>query len=118
MFEKGGKFYADWRDAARVRHRNAFTSARAALTYEKQKREAARPNPHGQENHWRKSCTATSKGEVSHKPTAPTVQQRASSLLLVHSAPRNSLSPNPSNVMKCSAPRSSARGHAAPTRKR
>lgn len=44
MFEKNGKFYADWRDRSGKRIRKSFNSPRAALTYEQQK-EVARPKP-------------------------------------------------------------------------
>jgi hypothetical protein len=34
MFEKNGKYYADWRDRTGRRQRKSFTSQRAALRYE------------------------------------------------------------------------------------
>jgi hypothetical protein len=34
MFEKNGKYYADWRDRTGRRLRKAFTSERAALIHE------------------------------------------------------------------------------------
>ena len=34
MYEKGGKYYADWRDRKGQRKRKSFNSKRAALTYE------------------------------------------------------------------------------------
>lgn len=43
MFEKSGKFYADWRDRKGVRHRKSFKSERAALAYEAEMREVSHP---------------------------------------------------------------------------
>jgi hypothetical protein len=43
MFEKAGKYYADWRDASGKRLRKSFTSKRAALQYESEQRELAHP---------------------------------------------------------------------------
>ncbi|HEV2487570.1 MAG TPA: hypothetical protein VGT08_18755 [Terracidiphilus sp.] len=43
MFEKSGKYYADWRDQSGRRLRKSFTTARAALTHEAQQREDAHP---------------------------------------------------------------------------
>jgi len=49
MFEKNGKYYADWRDKRGKRHRKSFKSPRAALQFEQEqrpKRQAARkPSP-------------------------------------------------------------------------
>jgi len=43
MFEKNGKYYADWRDRKGKRKRKSFTSARAALRYEEEQKELAHP---------------------------------------------------------------------------
>ena len=43
MFEKDGKFYADWRDRSGKRKRKSFTSQRAALHYEAEQKELAHP---------------------------------------------------------------------------
>jgi len=45
MFEKTGKFYADWRDANGHRLRKSFASKRAALQFEAQQKELANPKP-------------------------------------------------------------------------
>ena len=45
MYEKAGKFYADWRDRQGNRKRKSFTSPRAALKYEAEQKELARPKP-------------------------------------------------------------------------
>lgn len=43
MFEKQGKFYADWRDRTGRRLRKAFTTRRAALQFEAEQKELAHP---------------------------------------------------------------------------
>jgi hypothetical protein len=43
MFEKAGKFYADWRDKAGKRKRKSFNSAKAALVHEADMRSIAHP---------------------------------------------------------------------------
>lgn len=43
MFEKQGKFYADWRDRTGRRLRKAFTTRRAALHFEAEQKELAHP---------------------------------------------------------------------------
>jgi hypothetical protein len=48
MFEKQGKFYADWRDRAGRRLRKSFTTARAALRYEEEQKSLANPKPKAQ----------------------------------------------------------------------
>lgn len=40
MFEKGQKFYADWRDAEGRRKRKSFPSARIALKFETEQKTA------------------------------------------------------------------------------
>jgi hypothetical protein len=43
MFEKAGKYYADWRDQDGRRVRKSFTSKRAALQFEAEQKELAHP---------------------------------------------------------------------------
>ena len=43
MYQKGPKFYADWRDASGKRLRKSFTSKRAALHFEAEQKELAHP---------------------------------------------------------------------------
>jgi hypothetical protein len=43
MFEKAGKFYADWRDRSGKRMRRSFKSQRAALQYEAEQKALAHP---------------------------------------------------------------------------
>jgi hypothetical protein len=50
MFEKSGKYYADWRDRNGKRLRKSFRTPRAALQYEAEQKELTHPKPraHGQ----------------------------------------------------------------------
>jgi hypothetical protein len=43
MYEKAGKYYADWRDRSGKRKRKSFASRRAALTFEEEQKEIAHP---------------------------------------------------------------------------
>ena len=43
MYEKSGKFYADWRDKNGQRKRKSFNAARAALVFEAEQKEIAHP---------------------------------------------------------------------------
>lgn len=43
MYEKAGKFYADWRDRTGARKRRSFKSERAALRFEAEQKELAHP---------------------------------------------------------------------------
>ncbi len=42
MFQKGGKFYADWRDQNGVRKRKSFPTAKIALNFEGQQKAETR----------------------------------------------------------------------------
>lgn len=43
MFEKAGRYYADWRDTTGKRLRKSFTSKRAALQHEADQKATAHP---------------------------------------------------------------------------
>jgi len=83
MFEKAGKFYADWRDRAGIRHRKSFASARAAIRFEAEMKEQAhpknktlgRPLPH--------YSASNKSGGVSKSIQTPSPQHNSSSRLLV-----------------------------------
>ena len=47
MFEKQGKYFADWRDQTGRRQRKSFTSQRAALRFEEEQKELAHPKTTG-----------------------------------------------------------------------
>jgi hypothetical protein len=54
MFEKGGKFYADWRNRKGKRLRKSFTSKRAAQQFEDDMKEAAHPKTKALVRRWPK----------------------------------------------------------------
>jgi hypothetical protein len=43
MFQKNGRYYADWRDKSGRRLRQSFTSKRAALQHEAEQKAIAHP---------------------------------------------------------------------------
>jgi hypothetical protein len=47
MYEKDNKYYADWRDRQGKRKRKSFTSPKAALRFEEEQKEIARPKKRG-----------------------------------------------------------------------
>lgn len=87
MFEKNGKFYADWRDRSGKRLRKSFTSKRAALMFEADQRELAHPkqNARGQALRPSSSRSLVAVGLSISKP------RRQSSQLLEASSPTSSL---------------------------
>ena len=52
MFEKSGKYYADWRDKTGRRRRKAFKSERAALRHEEEQKELAHPKGKATGRQW------------------------------------------------------------------
>ena len=74
MFEKNGKFYADWRDASGRRIRKSFTSQRAALQFEAEQRELAHPKP-------------KARGQQSPRSYAPLFRAKSNPLPPSRSAP-------------------------------
>ena len=88
MFEKSGKFYADWRDRQGKRLRKSFNSARAALQHEAEQREIAHPKQTAQGKPSPKSFAPNMPGTRSH-PT-PDRQPKPSSRMLVRSLPISS----------------------------
>ena len=85
MFEKGGRFYADWRDADGTRKRKSFTSKRAALTYEAEQKELAHPKPKAQGARSGKSFARTSATRASSVTATGRASRASSSLRLVRS---------------------------------
>lgn len=82
MFEKSGKFYADWRDKSGKRLRKSFKSARAALQHEAAQKELAHPKPKAQ-------------GKQSPKSSAPDTLGGRSPHTLARRPTRSSPSPVP-----------------------
>ena len=70
MFEKAGKYYADWRDRTGARKRKAFKSERAALLYEAQQKELAHPKKKALGAHSRtSSARSTSRNQAAKQLT-------------------------------------------------
>jgi len=86
MFEKAGRYYADWRDESGKRLRKSFTSRRAALTFETEQKEQAHPKPQARGPLSPRSYAHTSKGDTA-STRAP---QKSSSKLRVVSILANS----------------------------
>jgi hypothetical protein len=55
MYEKDGRYYADWRDKRGRRLRKSFTSGRAATRYEAEQKELAHPKKKARRPHSPKS---------------------------------------------------------------
>lgn len=73
MFEKQGKYYADWYDNGQ-RKRKAFTTKKAAIGYEDAMREAANP----QRPRRRLATSARRSGQQQKAAAASTRRQRKS----------------------------------------
>lgn len=88
MFEKNGKFYADWRDRSGRRLRKSFTSARAALRFEEEQRELAHPKSKAQGRRLPKSSAPKTGANLQRGQQTPS--SRPSSPLRVISRPKKS----------------------------
>lgn len=86
MFEKAGRFYADWRDDNGKRLRKSFTSKRAALQFEAEQKEATHPKHKALGQHSPK-FSAPNSATRPHptKAVTSTKPQSSSSLKLVRS---------------------------------
>jgi hypothetical protein len=87
MYEKQGKFYADWRDRKGTRKRKSFTTARAALRFESEQKEISHPKFKAQGQPLPKLSAPASKSQTGHAPRTPLSPKR-SSLKLAHSSPK------------------------------
>ena len=67
MFEKNGKYFADWRDADGTRTRKSFTSKRAAQRFEAEQRAAIHPKSKGVRKPSRPSSRHMSHAAVQNK---------------------------------------------------
>ena len=63
MFEKNGKFWADWRDKKGKRHRQSFNTERAALKFEAEQKALAHPKKLAQAKPWPTSCATSSRAK-------------------------------------------------------
>lgn len=80
MFEKAGKFYADWRDKSGQRKRKSFNTAKAARVFEQEQKEATHPKP---------------KGRAQQLPRYSTPAQGAPAAVITISTRRDRSSPSP-----------------------
>lgn len=88
MFEKNGKWYADWRDRRGKRLRKSFTSKRAAMLFEAEQRSLAHPKPNARGLRLRPSSSRASVGAVA--VTQPPALRTASSPAREASRPASS----------------------------
>jgi hypothetical protein len=83
MFEKSGKYYADWRDRSGQRLRKAFTSKRAALLYEQEQKELAHPKQKARDSQSPKFSRLNCVGGSTTTQTMPRSPKRSSGLQVV-----------------------------------
>jgi hypothetical protein len=89
MFEKAGKYYADWRDASGKRLRKSFTSKRAALQFEAEQKDATHPKTKALGTHSpRFSAPHSATRPPKPKADTNTKSRSSSSLTLVRSRRR------------------------------
>lgn len=87
MFEKSGKFYADWRDADGIRKRKSFRSKKAALQFEAEQKELANPKPQARRKTSPHCFSPRSKPSTAE--TTSTKREKSSSALQVVSRRKN-----------------------------
>jgi hypothetical protein len=92
MYEKAGKFYADWRDQDGTRLRKSFTSRRAALQFEAEQKELAHPKQKARGQQSPRSYAPKRNGETTRAQGGPPAP---SSRKLVH-FPRAASAPHTS----------------------
>jgi hypothetical protein len=99
MFEKQGKFYADWRDRKGNRKRKSFTTARAALRFEEEQKELAHPKTQARRTPLPNFSAHVSKGRTPANPTKSLSLVRSPKqpvpCLRANSAPRTSSTRSP-----------------------
>lgn len=100
MYEKAGKFYADWYAKDGTRKRKSFKSARAALLFEAEQKEIAHPKTRASGKQLLHSYSR--KLGASRAETRSTKAQSSSSLRLVPSHPNNSARPTLPKLTKAS----------------
>ena len=114
MYIKGNKFYADWTDAEGHRRRKSFTTAKAALSYQAEQRNAV-PRRAG-----RQSRQSSSPSQSATKKATATSNARpaSSSRKQVHSGPKTCAPPTVTKSMPHSATRDTltAPGATRPTK--
>jgi len=85
MFEKQGKFYADWRDVQGKRLRKSFTSKRAAMQFESDQKGIAHPKSKAQSQTSPNYFARRSSGQETVRAATSIKQRGFSSLKLVAS---------------------------------
>jgi hypothetical protein len=85
MFEKDGKYYADWRNATGHRIRKSFKTKRAALTFEAEQKELAHPKQQARGIQQPTSYAPRTSAKVRTLAPAPLRRPNRSSLVLVRS---------------------------------
>lgn len=89
MFEKDGKYYADWREANGKRVRKSFRTKRAALQFEAEQKELAHPKQQARGTQSPISYAPRTSAKVRISAHVPPKQPKRSSLVLVRSHRKN-----------------------------
>jgi hypothetical protein len=89
VFEKAGKYFADWRDSHGTRKRKSFRTRRAALQFEAEQKELANPKPKAQGRPSLKFYAPITRAKTPTKCTT-IMRQKPSSPLPVHARRKNS----------------------------
>jgi hypothetical protein len=76
MFEKSGKYYADWRDKKGKRKRKSFNSKRAAQRHEEEQKELTHPKPQARARRSPHYSAPISRGALVTMPTPATRRER------------------------------------------
>lgn len=84
MFEKSGKFYADWRDASGKRLRKSFTSRRAALQFEAEQKELAHPKQKARGQQSPHYSAPRSRGQMSKAHSSTPAKRSSAKLVVFH----------------------------------
>ena len=70
MYQKDGKYYADWRDQGGKRKRRSFPTALGAQRFENQQKAAKASNPTQAARRLAKSARPSAKANTSHARTS------------------------------------------------
>jgi hypothetical protein len=70
MYQKGDKYYADWRDQEGKRKRRSFPTALGAQRFENQQKAAKASNPSQAARRSAKSARPSAKANTSHARTS------------------------------------------------
>lgn len=84
MFEKSGKYYADWRDTSGHRLRKSFSSKRAALLFEAEQKERAHPKQKARGTRLPMSSAPATRHQGRASTTPPSRVGSSQRLVLLH----------------------------------